>query len=72
MNCILAVSLERKVKLWGGGFAVALVQELWQVMDKESEGFAYLRQKFPKVSEAKRKKETTILVQNEMATDREA
>jgi hypothetical protein len=33
---------------------VALVQGLWQVMDKESEGFTYLRQTFPKVSEAKR------------------
>jgi len=36
---------------------VAFVQGLWQVMDKESEGFAYLRQKFPIVSKAKRKKE---------------
>jgi hypothetical protein len=44
-----------KVKFWGRGVAVALVQGLWQVMDKENEGFAYLRQKFPKASEAKRK-----------------
>ena len=84
MNCILAVRLEMKVKFCGRGFAVALVQGLWQVMDKECEGFAYLRQKFPNASEAKRKKEflfvhklnnyskTTALVQNEMATDREA
>jgi acyl-ACP thioesterase len=57
MNCILAVRLEMKVKFWGRGFAVALVEGLWQVMDKESEGFAYLRQKFSKVSEAKRRKE---------------
>jgi hypothetical protein len=27
----------------------------WQAVDKESEGFAYLRQKFPKISEAKMK-----------------
>jgi hypothetical protein len=57
MNCILAVRLQMKVKFCGRGFAVALVQGLLQVMDKESKGFAYLRQKFPKVSEAKRKKE---------------
>jgi hypothetical protein len=55
MNCILAVRLEMKVKFWGQGFAVALVQGLWHVMDKESKGFACLRQKFPKVSEAKGK-----------------
>jgi hypothetical protein len=55
MNCIFAVRLEMKVKFWGRGFAVAPVQGLRKVMDKECEGFAYLRQKFPKVNESKRK-----------------
>jgi len=38
------------------GFAAAHVQGLWQALDKEIEGFAYFRQKFPKISEAKMKK----------------
>jgi hypothetical protein len=34
---------------------LALIKIFVKAMDKESEGFAYLRQKFPKISEAKMK-----------------
>jgi hypothetical protein len=39
MNCILAVTLEFKVKFGHRGFAAAHVQGLLQETDKESEGF---------------------------------
>jgi hypothetical protein len=32
---------------------LALIKIFLKAMDKESEGFAYLRQKFPKISKAK-------------------
>jgi hypothetical protein len=53
MNCILAVRSEIKIKFGLRGFAAAHVQRTGQAMDKESEGLAYLRQKFPKIGKTK-------------------
>jgi hypothetical protein len=55
MNCILAVRSAIKIKFGLRGFAAAHVQRLGQAADIESEGFAYLRQKFPKISKTKMK-----------------
>jgi hypothetical protein len=55
MNCLLAVRSEIKIKFGLGGFAAAHVQKPGQVADIESEGFAHLRQKFPKMSKTKMK-----------------
>jgi len=45
MNCIFAVRSEIQIKFGLRGFAAAHVQKTGQAMDKESESFAYLRQK---------------------------
>jgi hypothetical protein len=51
MNCILPVRYEIKIKFGSQEFAAAQVQGLWQATNKESEGFFYLKQNFPKISE---------------------
>jgi len=51
VNCILPVSYEIKIKFGSKEFAADHVQGLWQATNKESEGFSYLRQTFPKISE---------------------
>ena len=58
MNCILAVKYEIKIKFGSQEFAAAHVQGLWQATNKESEGFSYLRQKFPKMSEINMKSDS--------------
>ena len=55
MNCILAVRSDIKIKFGLRGFAAAHVQRLGQGAGTESEGIAYLRQTFPKISKTKMK-----------------
>ena len=43
---------------------LGLIKIFVKVMDKESEGFAYLKQKFPKISEAKIKEGIFVLFTN--------
>ena len=43
---------------------LGLIKIFVKVMDKESEGFAYLKQKFPKISEAKVKEGIFVLFTN--------
>jgi hypothetical protein len=51
MNCILPVRYKIKIKFGSQESAATHVQGLWQATNKESEGFSYLTQKFPKMSE---------------------
>ena len=51
----MGVESEIRVKFGGRGFAKAHDQGLWQAMDKKSERFAYLSQKYTQNSEAKMK-----------------
>jgi hypothetical protein len=43
---------------------LGLIKIFVKVMDKESEGFAYLKQKFPKISEAKIKERIFVFFTN--------
>jgi hypothetical protein len=51
MNCILPVRYEIKIKFGSQEFSAAHVQGLSQATNNDSEGFFYLRQNFPKISE---------------------
>ena len=52
MDCILTLRSEVKIKFGARESSAAQVPGLWPAMDKESEGFADLGQKLPKISEA--------------------
>jgi hypothetical protein len=56
MNCISPVRFDIKIKFGSQEFSAAHVQVLGQATNKESEGFSYFRQKFPKISEINTKK----------------
>jgi hypothetical protein len=51
----LALVDETKIYIPPVHIELSLIKICVKVMDKESEGFAYLRQKLPKVHEAKKK-----------------
>jgi hypothetical protein len=55
-------ALGDKSKIFLGPLLIkfGLIKISVQAMDKEIEGFAYLRQKFPKIGEAKMKKGTFV------------